>query len=119
MACCCSVGASSTASADFQACVWTSRATSDSMFTGEHLSEERTVDVAARKDGGHLAAGDARALLLHGGDTGCARAFGDVVRGLEDERDRLGDLVVAHLDDAIDVAPHHLECRRIRLAHRH
>src|SRR5919198_4122565 len=110
---------SSTASADFQAGVWTSMATSCSTSMTQHLGKKRTVDIAAGKHCCHLAAGDPAALLRDSGDARCAGAFRHVVRGLEDERDRLRYLVVAHLDDAIDVAADDFERRRVGLAHRH
>src|SRR6476660_444616 len=82
---------------------------------GKHLA----IDISAGEYGGHLAAREPRALLSDGGEGRRARAFGAIMRALEDDRDRLSDLVVAHFDDPVDVPPQQLERHRLRRAARH
>src|SRR4026209_3062860 len=107
MASCDSVGASSACSADFQAWVWTSIATRFSRFiSGEHACEDFAVDVSAGEHRGDLAPGEPAALLADGCERRSTGTLGAVVGALKQDRDRLRDLVVADLDDPVDMPPH-------------
>src|SRR5215510_9508904 len=120
MAACASFGASSTCRADFQAWVWTSMATRLSRFmAGEDAGEDFAIDISTGEHRGYLAPGEPRAFLADGGERRRAGALGAIVSALEEDGDRLRDLVVGDFDDALDVFEDQLQRRRVRSAHRH
>ena len=67
----------------------------------EHLRHHRRVDVLPRHDEADAAALHAVALLHQRGERRRAGALGQGVGGAEIEADRLGDLVLGDLDDAV------------------
>ena len=71
---------------------------------GQHPREHLAVDVAAADREADRPAAPALALLQRGGERGGAGAFGDVVGVGEDRAHRVGDLVVGHRDDVVDLA---------------
>src|SRR5262245_55304001 len=88
-------------------------------MAGEDAGEDFAIDIATGEHRGYLAPGEPRALLADGGERRRAGALGAVVGALEENRDRLRDLVVGDFDDTLDVLEDQLQRRRVRSAHRH